>query len=182
MAQEVEIGNNGEGKIRSFWVGFGLSAITLSLYGLCWYYFVNDELKDVGQARDDQNLAQSSPAMSVTALLVGGYFIIPPLLSVYNYGQRIKRAQRLCGIPRGDQINPVTSFLLFFPGALLIVPYFIHFWYVTKHQNMAVRAAGGLPYRGDVATLTPPEIAVETQSLAAPSSEPPTTTAPPPAD
>ena len=28
MAQEVEIGNNGEGKIRSFWVGFGLSAIT----------------------------------------------------------------------------------------------------------------------------------------------------------
>jgi len=119
MAQEVEIGNNGEGKIRSFWVGFGLSAITLSLYGLCWYYFVNDELKDIGQARDDQNLAQSSPGMSVTALLVGGYFIIPPLLSVYNYGQRIKRAQRLTGVPRGDQVNPITAFLLFFPGALL---------------------------------------------------------------
>ncbi len=179
MAQEVEIGNNGEGKIRSFWVGFGLSAITLSLYGLCWYYFVNDELKDVGQARDDQNLAQSSPAMSVTALLVGGYFIIPPLLSVYNYGQRIKRAQRLGGIPRSDQINPVTSFLLFFPGALLIIPYFIHFWYVTKHQNMAVRAAGGLPYRGEVATLRPPETEAETQALAAPSIEPPATPPPP---
>jgi hypothetical protein len=111
----------------------------------------------------------------VTALLVGGYFVIPPLLSVYNYGQRIKRAQRLGGIPRGDQINPVTSFLLFFPGALLIVPYFIHFWYVTKHQNMAVRAAGGLPYRGEVPTLGPPETATETQPLPAPSSEPPVT-------
>jgi len=130
-------------------VGFGLSALTLSLYGLCWYYFVNDELKDVGIDKNDQNLAHSSPAMSVTALLVGGYFIIPPLLSVYNYGQRIKRAQRLGGIPRHDQINPTTAFLLFFPGAILIVPYFLHFWYVTKHQNMAIRAAGDLPYAGD---------------------------------
>jgi hypothetical protein len=149
MAQEVEFGNGSAGKIRSFWVGFGLSALTLSLYGLCWYYFVNDELKDVGIDKDDQNLAHSSPAMSVTALLVGGYFIIPPLLSVYNYGQRIKRAQRLGGIPRHDQINPTAAFLLFFPGAILIVPYFLHFWYVTKHQNMAIRAAGGLPYDGD---------------------------------
>ena len=156
MAQEVEFGNNSAGKIRSFWVGFGLSAITFSLYGLCWYYFVNDELKDVGQAKGDENLAQSSPAMSVTALLVGGYFIIPPLLSVYNYGQRIKRAQRLAGIPRADQINPVTAFVLFFPGALLIIPYFAHFWYVTKHQNMALRAAGGLPYSGDVAMPATP--------------------------
>ena len=115
--------------------------------------------------------------MSVTALLVGGYFIIPPLLSVYNYGQRIKRAQRLTGVPRGDQVNPITAFLLFFPGALLIVPYFIHFWYVTKHQNMAVRAAGGLPYGGEMATLNQ----TETQSLAAPSVEP-QATPPPPAE
>lgn len=171
MAQEVEFGHNGEGKIRSFWVGFGLSAITLSLYGLCWYYFVNEELKEVGQTKDDQNLAQSSPALSVTALIVGGYFIIPPLLSVYNYGQRIKRAQRLGGIPRSDQINPVTAFLLFFPGALLIIPYFAHFWYVTKHQNMAVRAAGGLPYGGDMATLGAAQSAVQPQSLAEPAIE-----------
>jgi hypothetical protein len=156
MAQEVEFGNNSAGKIRSFLVGFGLSVITLGLYGLCWYYFVNDELKDVGQAKGDENLAQSSPAMSVTALLVGGYFIIPPLLSVYNYGQRIKRAQRLADIPRADQINPVTAFVLFFPGGLLIIPYFVHFWYVTKHQNMALRAAGGLPYSGDVAMPATP--------------------------
>jgi hypothetical protein len=150
MAQEVEFGNGAAGKIRSFSVGFGLTIITLGIYSLCWYYFVNDELKDVGIAKDDQNLAHSSPATSVTAVLLGGWLVIPPLLSVYNYGQRIKRAQRLGNIPRAEQINPVVAFMLFFPGSLLVVPYFMHFWYVTKHQNMAMRAAGGLPYSGDV--------------------------------
>jgi hypothetical protein len=152
MAQEVEFGNGAAGKIRSFWVGFGLTLVTLGIYSLCWYYFVNDELKDVGIAKDDQNLAHSSPAMSVTAIFVGGWLFVPPLLSVYNYGQRIKRAQRLGGIPRAEQINSTTAFLLFFPGSLLVIPYFVHFWYVTKHQNMAMRAAGGLPYSGEVAT------------------------------
>jgi hypothetical protein len=151
MAQEIEFGNGAVGKIRSFWVGFGLTIVTLGFYYFCWYYFVNDELKDVGIDKDDQNLAHSSPAMSVTAVLFGGIILVPPLLSVYNYGQRIQRAQRLGGIPRAEQINPITAFLLFFPGSFLVVPYFIHFWYVTKHQNMAMRAAGGLPYSGDIA-------------------------------
>jgi Domain of unknown function (DUF4234) len=149
MAQEVEFGRGAEGKIRSFWVGLGLSALTLGIYGFCWYYFVNDELRDIGIAKEDPNLAQSSPAMSVTAILVGGWVFVPPLLSVYNYGQRIKRAQRLVGIERHQQINPVLAFLLLFPGAILIVPYFAHFWYVTKHQNMAIRGAGGLPPAGE---------------------------------
>jgi hypothetical protein len=154
MAQEIEFGNGAVGKIRSFWVGFGLTIVTLGIYYFCWYYFVNDELKDVGIDKDDQNLAHSSPAMSVTAVLFGGIILVPPLLSVYNYGQRIQRAQRLGGIPRAEQINPITAFLLFFPGSFLIVPYFIHFWYVTKHQNMAMRAAGGLPYSGDIVPTT----------------------------
>jgi hypothetical protein len=164
MAQEVEFGTGGFGKIRSFWVGFALTVITFGIYGACWYYFVNDELKDIGAAKGDQNLAQSSPAMSVTAIVVGGYFVVPPLLSVYNYGQRIQRAQRLGGIDRSQQINPITAFLLMFPGMFLVVPYFIHFWYVTKHQNAAVRAAGGLPAFGQLPpsqdALLAPEAAV----------------------
>jgi hypothetical protein len=149
MAQEVEFGKGGEGKIRSFLVGLCLTIVTLGIYAFCWYYFVNDELKDIGLAKDDQNLGQSSPALSVTALVIGGWAIIPPLLSVYNYGQRIKRAQRLTGVPREDQINPVSAFLLYFPGVIVVIPLFFHYWYVTKHQNRAVRAAGGLPHLGD---------------------------------
>jgi hypothetical protein len=151
MAQEVEFGTGASGKIRSFAVGLGLSIVTLGIYSLFWYYFVNDELKDVGIAKNDENLAQSNPAMSVTAVLIGGWVIVPPLLSVYNYGQRILRAQRLLGVPREEQINPVTAFLLFFPGGILIVPYLFHFWYVTKHQNMVLRAAAGKPMMGEVA-------------------------------
>jgi hypothetical protein len=184
MAQEIVFGRGGEGKIRSFWVGFGLTAVTFSIYGFCWYYFVNNELKDVGLDKKDDNLGQSSPAMSVTALVLGGFtFWVAPLLSIYNYGQRIKRSQRLVGIPREDQIDPTISFLLYFPGALLIIPFFFHYWYVTKHQNMVMRAAGGLPYKGEVTSLGAGEAQIGvpgTQPLAAPSVEPPMTSPPPP--
>lgn len=41
----------------------------------------------------------------MTAVLVGGWLVIPPLLSVHNYGQRIKRAQRLgCASPVKEQV------------------------------------------------------------------------------
>jgi len=144
MAQEIELAAGGEGKVRSFAVGLLLTIITFGIYFYCWYYFVNDELKDIGADKDDANLARSSPAMSVVAVLVGGVLIVPPFLSIYNYGQRIKRAQRLSGVPREDQINPVTAFLLLFPGGLLVVPIFFHYWYVTKHQNRALLAAAGI--------------------------------------
>jgi hypothetical protein len=155
VAQEVEFGKGGVGKIRSFWVGLGLYIVTLSIYLFCWYWFVNDELKDIGIAKDDQNLGHSNPAMSVVAILFGWIIIIPPLLSVYNYGNRILRAQRLVGIPRQDQINPVVAFLLYFPGGIIVIPVFFHYWYVTKHQNMALRAAGGLPHQGEPDLVAP---------------------------
>jgi hypothetical protein len=149
MAQEVEFGRGAIGKVRSFWVGFFLTIITLGIYYYVWYYLLNDELKDIGIAKDDPNLAESKPAVSVAAVLLGGWLIVPPLISVYNFGQRIKRAQRLCGIEMDKTINPVTAFLLLFPGGLLIIPAFIHYWYVTKHQNAAVLAAGGVAPASD---------------------------------
>jgi hypothetical protein len=106
------------------------------------YYFVNDELKDIGAANDDPNLASSSPGTSVVAVLLGSFLIVPPLLSVYNYGQRIRRGQSVAGVPETQRINPVLAFLLAFPGGLLVIPGFFHYWYVTKHQNVALRAAG----------------------------------------
>jgi hypothetical protein len=139
-AADIDISTASSARIRSFGVGFALSVLTLGVYGLFWYYFVNEELKDVGIAKGDDNLARSSPTMSVVAIFVGGWVIVPPFLSVYNYGQRIKRAQRLGGVPVRDQINPVVAFLLYFPGLLLVIPYFAHFWYVTKHQNAALLA------------------------------------------
>jgi len=145
MAQEVDLQGGGIAKIRNFWVGLGLTILTLGIYYFCWYYFVNDELKDIGTAKNDPNLSSSSPMNSVIAVLIGGFVIVPPLLSVYNYGQRIKRAERLAGVPRNREINPTLAFLLVFPGWILVIPGFVHYWYVTKHQNIALRAAAGLP-------------------------------------
>jgi hypothetical protein len=144
MAQEIEFGGGGVGKVRSFWVGLGLTVITLGIYYYVWYYLINDELKDIGIAKGDQNLAQSSPTMSVIAVLVGGFVLIPPFISIYNTGNRIRRAEVLAGVDRNQAINPVAAFLLAFPGGILIIPAFFHYWYITKHQNAAVRAAGGL--------------------------------------
>lgn len=141
MAEEREIGKGGSGKVRSFWTGFLLTGITFGIYQYFWYYFVNDELKDVGAAEHDPGLAQSSPTLSVAAILFGGIILVPPLLSIYNYGKRIQRAQRLAGVGREEQINPTLAFLLYFPGLFLVFPFFFHYWYVTKHQNRAIVAA-----------------------------------------
>lgn len=61
-------GRGGLGKFRSFGVGFLLTVVTFGFYVYFWYWFVNDELKDVGAANDDPNLASSSPAMSLLAV------------------------------------------------------------------------------------------------------------------
>ncbi len=145
MAQEVEFGGGGLGKVRSFWVGLALSVVTLGIYYYCWYYLINDEQKDIGIAKGDQNLAQSSPTNSVLAVTLGSMVVVPPFISIYNMGNRIRRAQLLLGVERERTINPVTALLLLFPGGVLVIPAFIHYWYVTKHQNSVVRAAGGLP-------------------------------------
>jgi hypothetical protein len=153
VAQELEFGRGGVGKVRSFWVGLGLAVITLGIYYYVWYYLINDELKDVGNARDDQNLAQSSPASSVAAVSIGALILIPPFLSIYNTGNRIRRAQLLLGIDRNKAINPVLALLLSFPGGILIIPALVHYWYITKHQNSVVRAAGGLPPWSEASAL-----------------------------
>jgi len=40
---------------------FGTSRF--GIYGFCWYYLVNDEMKDVASKKGDQNSLRSSTAM-----------------------------------------------------------------------------------------------------------------------
>jgi hypothetical protein len=146
VAQEVDIGDGNVGKLRSFPAGLAIAIITLGLYHFFWYYLLNDELKDIGIGRDDRKLAESSPATSVAAILVGGILIIPPFLSLHNFCQRIRRAQRIVGVRQEDQINPLLAFWAAFFG-FLIIPALFHYWYVTKHQDRALMAASGLGYK-----------------------------------
>lgn len=142
MAREVQFENGNFGKVRSYWVGLGLAVITLGVYGLFWYYFVNRELRQIGLVKHDPKLANSNPAVSVLAVSVGGVVLIPPFVSMGNYLERIRRAQELGGVAPERRVDVLAGFFLFFVGAFLILPLFVYYWYATKHQNAAVLAAG----------------------------------------
>jgi hypothetical protein len=146
VAQEVDIGDGNVGKLRSFPAGITIAIITVGIYHFFWYYRLNNELRDIGIDRDDRELAESSPAMSVTAILIGWILIIPPILSIYRFCQRIRRAQRIVGVRPEDRISAPLAFSAAFFG-FLIIPALFHYWYVTKHQNRALMAAAGLGYK-----------------------------------
>jgi hypothetical protein len=154
MAQEVTLGRGGLGKVRSFGIGLLLTVVTFGIYFYFWYWFVNDELKDIGAANDDPNLANSSPAGSLLAVTLGALLVIPAWLSYYNYGRRIRRAEAAVGVPEHERISPTLAFLLLVPGGILVIPTLIHYWYVTKHQNIALRGAGEREQLRNPATRT----------------------------
>jgi hypothetical protein len=143
MALEVRLGTGATGKLRSFWVGLGLNIITLGIYYYYWYFQINDELKEMGRARGDEELASSKPINSLIAVLFGGILIVPPFVSIYRTGKRIQRAEQLGGV-RHDN-HPGLAFLLAFPLGLLIIPALLHYAMITKHQNQALMAASGQP-------------------------------------
>ncbi len=141
MAQEVEFADGDTGKVRNFGVGLLLYVITFGVYYWFWYYLVNDELKDIGVSIKDPKLGSSSPGSSLAAVTIGHVILVPSVISIYNYGKRIKRAQGLLGVPVEQRIKPTLALLSVFPFGVLILPGIFHYWYVTKHQNIAVRAA-----------------------------------------
>lgn len=128
------------GKVRSFWVGLGLNIVTLGIYYYFWYYQMNSELKAIGVAKGEPQLANSNPANSVLAVLFGGLLIVPPFMSVWNFGKRIKHAEQLAGVT--DTINATWAFLLLVPLGVLVIPALMHYHYVTKHQNSWIKANG----------------------------------------
>jgi hypothetical protein len=143
LAETVKF-RSGEGKIRSFWGGFGLALVTFGIYYYFWFYKVNNELKLVGESYSDPELSESKPGNSLLAVLIGGFLLLPPYISVYRYGKRIRHAEGVVGIPESERINPVTAFLLLFPGGILIIPVFFHYAMVTRHQNAVETAAAAV--------------------------------------
>ena len=154
MAQEVQLGGGATGKIRNIIVVFLLSFITLGIYQWFWYYFVNDELKQVGAAKGEEELANSNPTMSIVAFTIGALVIIPPFITAFNYGKRILLAQEAVGVPESNRISPVPTFLLLCPGFLLVFLPLIWWWLVQSNQNKVLRAAA-VPPAGNSAAPVP---------------------------
>src|SRR5215216_2239827 len=96
-AREIQIpGTRSTAKIRTYWAVPLLGIVTLGIYLVFWYYFVNRELRDFGRARGDD--LGDSPGKSVLAVTLGALIIVPAIISIVHTGQRIQKAQRLAGV------------------------------------------------------------------------------------
>jgi hypothetical protein len=138
MAEEVQISPSAQpAKIRNPLGVLGLSLITLGIYGICWWYFINREMRDLGQARG-VDLGQN-PTNSVLAIIPGALIIVPAIVTYWNGAGRIEQSQRTIGMQQ------VVSGPIIFILMLLISP--VGLWYAQNELNKvweAQRAGGQL--------------------------------------
>jgi hypothetical protein len=134
MAESVDVGPSGEhAKIRNPWGVLGLSLITLGIYYCFWYYFINREMRDLGNA-NGVDLGQS-PGVSVLAITLGALVIIPPFVSIWGTGGRMEGAQRTAGVSGGS--GPLFFVLHIIPLVNLFAPV-----YMQTELNKSWRAIG----------------------------------------
>ena len=144
MAEEIQIaGTQARAKIRSPWAAALLPIVTLGIYYFVWYYKINREMKDLGQARGSDELGDS-PGTSLLAVTLGALIIVPAIISTVHTAQRVQRAQRLVGLDQ--QLNGWLGLVLY----LIITP---AFWaYEQSELNKAWRNQGDVPQ----VTASPP--------------------------
>jgi Domain of unknown function (DUF4234) len=106
--------------------------ITLGIYHLVWWYKINREVRDF-----DQRI-EVSPGVAVLALFPGAIILVPPYVSVWNTGDRIRRAQAAAGTGPMDQCNPWIGLLLAFVLGL-------HSLYYQMSLNSLWASNGTLP-------------------------------------
>ena len=126
MAEEVAIaGTEARAKLRNPLGVVGLSIITIGIYYIFWWYYINREMRDFGRARNT-DLGQN-PGNSVLAITLGALIIVPAIWTMWTTCDRIQRTQETAGIERGAN-GPVIFILL-----LLIGP--VGLWYAQSELN-----------------------------------------------
>jgi hypothetical protein len=152
MAEEIQIAGTGStAKIRNPLGTVALSIITIGIYYIFWWYFINREMRDLGRSRNT-DLGQS-PGNSVLAITLGALIIVPALVTLWTTSGRIERSQEAVGIDRRVS-GPIVFILL-----LLIGP--VGIWYAQSELNKVweadrSHAGGGLPQPEAAAPGTPP--------------------------
>ena len=115
MAEQIEIkGSAYQGKIRNPLGVVGLGIVTLGIYYFVWYFKVNKEMAELGQAKGTEECG-TSPATSLMALLFGWIIIVPPFVSLYRSSKRLNASERVVGNPEGIEA-PLLWLLFIFIG------------------------------------------------------------------
>ncbi|MBV9100574.1 MAG: DUF4234 domain-containing protein [Candidatus Dormibacteraeota bacterium] len=110
MATDVHIGGETYKKRNIFAVWLLLPLITLGVYHVVWWYKINNE------ARRYLGDPSIKPVLSVLALVPGFVIIVPPLVSVYRTGERVRRMQQRAGLV--NQTTPWIALALSFVFSL----------------------------------------------------------------
>ena len=149
MADEVAIAGTGStAKLRNPWGVIGLSIITLGIYYIFWWYYMNREMRDFGRARGT-DLGQN-PGNSVLAITLGALIIVPAIITMWRTCDRIQRTQEVAGVDRPAS-GPIIFVLL-----LLIGP--VGIWYAQNELNKAWSTQASA---GAAATLPSSEASVQ---------------------
>ena len=110
MAYELQLKDSQtQVKIRSPWAVALLPIITLGVYHLVWWYRINRELRDYGQAKG-YDLGQN-PTNSLLALFPGALIIVPAVLTYWRGTQRVQGAARVGG---REPLNGWIALILYF--------------------------------------------------------------------
>jgi hypothetical protein len=110
MAEVVEIpGAGSTAKVRNVIAVAVLSIVTLGIYVVFWWYFINRELADLGRARGTEELG-TSPGKSTLALFPGALLIVPAIWTTITTFKRVQAAQRITG---GTPINGWLGLVLY---------------------------------------------------------------------
>jgi hypothetical protein len=131
ISGRVELAPGVTAKIRNPIVVAIFSIITLGIYVVFWWYYVNREMADFGRARNTNELGDN-PARSTLALFPGGLIVVPALWTTVTTFQRVQAAQRMNG---QTPINGWLALVLY----LVIFPAF--YGYMQSGLNSAWRAA-----------------------------------------
>jgi hypothetical protein len=120
----------------------GLTLITFGIYGLYWWWKVNDELRLV---EGDDTI---SPTRSLMAMLFGWIIIVPPFIAAWNTAKHVEGFERRVGVQQ--TVEPILVLVL------MILLAIANGAYLQDHLNRGWDAAAGGGAAGARAQLPPP--------------------------
>lgn len=141
MAEQVQIpGTQAMGKVRNPLAVVALAFLTLGIYFFFWYFYVNRELKEVGEASGTEECG-TSPGTSLLAVTIGALIIIPPFFSIYNSFKRLNAAYKL-NVGPGEAFDAGLGILLW----ILLSPVAMYIFQMKMNEVLVPpRAEGATP-------------------------------------
>jgi hypothetical protein len=142
MAYELQIPQSAERvKVRNPWAVALLPLITFGIYHLVWWYRINRELRDFGEA-NGEDLGQS-PTSSLLALFPGAIIVVPALVSYWRGSKRVMAACQIAGQESPNGWIAIILYLILPPAFWAYLQVSLNnVWEAECHSLPSERSAG----------------------------------------